>query len=196
MTNSTTAAKAAPTKKDQIKTAIMNFLNESVGSVARKEINAKIGGLGSSRTVSRALAELKLSGQAIHNESGKTWVSTEAKKEESAPINKGEKEESAPELPIDETKTDITPAPETTFVYEIKNKDQTLLCGSCKNEIIEEDETCTLCGKTLVMENLQKITVKEYAKLVPPAPTKTEEKPAPVKKDKKPADKPAPKKDK
>lgn len=71
-------------KKDQIKVAITSFLNKKVGSVSRTDIDKKVKDLGSARTITRALAELKIEGLVIFTkDEGKTaglWTGTEAKK--------------------------------------------------------------------------------------------------------------------
>jgi len=68
-------------KKDEMKKAIMTFLNNKVGAVARKEINEIVKDLGSDRTIGRALAELKLDGKVLQTKDGNTysWTSTEPK---------------------------------------------------------------------------------------------------------------------
>ena len=72
-------------KKDSIKTAIMTFLNKKVGSLTRPEIDKEVKKLGSTRTITRALAELKTEGKVIfakgEGNSTNLWTSTEAKKD-------------------------------------------------------------------------------------------------------------------
>lgn len=69
------------TKKDEMKNAIMAFLNDQVGSVSRKAINEVVGEMGSARTISRALGELKAAGLVLQQKDGTSfsWVSTEPK---------------------------------------------------------------------------------------------------------------------
>jgi len=88
-----TTATTKTTKKDELKKAIMTFLNNEVGSVSRKDIDNKVGHIASTRTIARALAELKLNGMLLQQKDGNTfnWVSTEpktTKKETPAPEKK------------------------------------------------------------------------------------------------------------
>lgn len=70
-------------KKDQIKNAVMAFLNKEVGSVTRTDIDKKVSKLGSARTITRALGELKTDGKLVFTKGeGKAaglWTSTESK---------------------------------------------------------------------------------------------------------------------
>lgn len=82
----------ATSKKDQIKEAVMTKLNKTTGAVTRTDINKVVADLGSTRTISRALAELKTEGRALQSIDSETkthsWTSLEA--------NKNDKKEKTP----------------------------------------------------------------------------------------------------
>lgn len=80
------------TKKETIKTAIMDHLNKKVSSVSRKEIAEVTKDLGSNKTTQRALSELKSEGKLTVSTDKKTsqnfYCSTEPAKKETTKKNK------------------------------------------------------------------------------------------------------------